>query len=568
MHVTYDTDRPWRILLVDDNALDRADAKAALLGGHDRRYQFVEATSANEAMHLCASSAPFDCMLLDFFLPDGDALDVLARLPCDADKIPHLPVVILTGVAGTESRASLRHGAQDFVGKAWLGRESLTWAVENAIERRKIAREVMAERQVMDSQRQYLFEAERTARLESERVALLKDEFLATLSHELRTPLAVIVGWAGVLQRAQDNPATIKRGVDAIARNAGLQAKLINDLLDMNRIVTGKLILDLQRVDLSALLDSAAEFLRPLAIEKGVDIRIDTHDGAPLELDGDPVRLQQIFANLLGNALKFTPRGGAITLTAQRRADAQVAVTVRDNGEGIDARFLPQLFTRFSQENSKAARVHGGLGIGLSIVKQLTELHGGSVSGDSAGVGQGATFTVMLPLRVADAVDDTAAGTLAETEAEANAEADQLMLIDLHGVSVLLVDDNEDILELSRRVLEERGAGVVTVNSVEAALAQLRNARPQVLVSDISMPKLNGYDLIRTVRGDMQLDDDMLPAVAISAFARPVDQQRALQAGYQAYVIKPLQPHLLIRAVARLVGRGDVSPLTPALQRH
>lgn len=548
--MNYDTDRPWRILLVDDNALDRADAKAALLGGHDRRYQFVEATSANEAMHLCASSAPFDCMLLDFFLPDGDAHDVLARLPCDADKIPHLPVVILTGVAGTESRASLRHGAQDFVGKAWLGRESLTWAVENAIERRKIAREVMAERHVMDNQRQYLFEAERTARLESERVALLKDEFLATLSHELRTPLAVIVGWAGVLQRAQDNPATVRRGVDAIARNAGLQAKLINDLLDMNRIVTGKLILDLQRVDLSAQLDSAAEFLRPLAIEKGVEIRIDTHDGAPLELDGDPVRLQQIFANLLGNALKFTPGGGAITLTARRRDDAQVAVTVHDNGEGIDASFLPQLFTRFSQENSKAARVHGGLGIGLSIVKQLTELHGGTVSGDSAGVGQGATFTVMLPLRAIEQVGGDVAGTVAQ----ADAEADQLMLIDLRGVSALLVDDNEDILELSRRVLEERGAAVVTVNSVVAALAQLSAVRPQVLVSDISMPKLNGYDLIRTVRNDMRLDEHMLPAVAMSAFARPVDQQRALQAGYQAYVIKPLQPHLLIRAVARLVG--------------
>ena len=552
MPVTYDTDRPWRILLVDDNALDRADAKAALLGGHDRRYQFVEATSANEAMHLCASSAPFDCMILDFFLPDGDALDVLARLPCDADKIPHLPVVILTGVAGTESRASLRHGAQDFVGKAWLGRESLTWAVENAIERRKIAREVMAERHVMDNQRQYLFEAERTARLESERVALLKDEFLATLSHELRTPLAVIVGWAGVLQRAQDNPATVRRGVDAIARNAGLQAKLINDLLDMNRIVTGKLILDLQHVDLSALLDSAAEFLRPLAIEKGVEIRVDTHDGAPLELDGDPVRLQQIFANLLGNALKFTPGGGAITLTARRRADAQVAVTVHDNGEGIDASFLPQLFTRFSQENSKAARVHGGLGIGLSIVKQLTELHGGTVSGDSAGVGQGATFTVMLPLRPADGEHGGVSGALAD--AQTNTEADQLMLIDLRGVSVLLVDDNEDILELSRRVLEERGAAVVTVNSVVAALAQLSAARPQVLVSDISMPKLNGYDLIRTVRNDMRLDEHMLPAVAMSAFARPLDQQRALQVGYQAYVIKPLQPHLLIRAVARLVG--------------
>ncbi|MEM8511576.1 signal transduction histidine kinase [Massilia sp. MP_M2] len=566
MAVAHDTDRPWRILLVDDNELDRAEAKAALLCGHHRHYQFVEATSANEAMHLCASSTPFDCMILDFFLPDGDALDVLARLPCDADKIPHLPVVILTGVAGTASRASLRHGAQDFVGKAWLGRESLTWAVENAIERRKIAREVMAERHVMDSQRQYLFEAERTARLESERVALLKDEFLATLSHELRTPLAVIVGWAGVLQRAQDNPDTVRRGVDVIARNAGLQAKLINDLLDMNRIVTGKLILDLQRVDLGALLDSAGEFLRPLAIAKGVDIRIDIRDGAPLELDGDAVRLQQIFANLLGNALKFTPGGGAIVLTARRRDDGQVAVTVRDDGEGIDARFLPQLFTRFSQENSKAARVHGGLGIGLSIVRQLTELHGGTVSGASAGVGKGATFTVLLPLRSIDVVregagDDTAGIVM-------DADAHQLMLIDLRGVSVLLVDDNEDILELSRRVLEERGAGVVAVNSVEAALAQLRDALPQVLVSDISMPTLTGYDLIRTVRNDLRLDAQKLPAVSMSAFARPLDQQRALQAGYQAYLIKPLQPHLLIRAVAQLVGRGEVSPLVPALQRH
>lgn len=558
MAMTSDMDRPWRILLVDDNELDRADAKAALLSGHDRRYQFVEATSANEAIHLCERSAPFDCMILDFFLPDGDALDVLARLPCDADKIPRLPVVILTGVSGTASRASLRHGAQDFVGKAWLGRESLTWAVENAIERRKIAREVMAERHAMDSQRQYLFEAERTARLESERVALLKDEFLATLSHELRTPLAVIVGWASVLQRAQDNPATVARGIDAISRNAGLQAKLINDLLDMNRIVTGKLILDLQRVDLSALLASAGEFLRPLATAKGVSMHIDANEGVALELDGDAARLQQIFANLLGNALKFTPVGGAIALTAQRRDDAQVAVTVSDDGEGIDAPFLPQLFTRFSQENSKAARVHGGLGIGLSIVKQLTELHGGTVSGESAGVGKGATFTVFLPLRT---LDGDSCDSRDVSGAAMEVEAAQLMLIDLTGVSVLLVDDNEDILDLSRRVLEERGADVITVNSVVTALVQLSDARPHVLVSDISMPKLNGYDLIRTVRNDLHLDEHTLPAVAISAYARPLDQQRALQAGYQAYVIKPLQPHLLIRAVARLVGRGDVTAL-------
>lgn len=559
MAMTTGPERPWRILLVDDNVLDRAEAKAALLNGHNRRYQFIEATSANEALHMLEQSASFDCMILDFSLPDGDALDVLAYLPCDSDKAPHLPVVILTGLSGTESRASLRYGAQDFVGKAWLGPESLTWAVENAIERRKIAREVMAERQTMDTQRLYLFEAERTARLESERIALLKDEFLATISHELRTPLSVIVGWANILQKNLDNPATIQRGVDAIARNGQLQAKLIGDLLDMNRIVTGKLILEVRKINMRILLNEAVEFIRPLALAKTVNIQLEATDDETMYMQGDAERLQQIFTNLLGNALKFTLIGGNINVAIQTRDDHRLIITVSDDGEGIDPNFIPHLFNRFSQANGKASRVHGGLGIGLSIVKQLTELHGGTVIGNSAGLGHGATFTVILPTGILDVVDISVAEKNIEQEMDfvREKQLEQVVLTDLRGVNILLVDDNHDILELSRRILIERGADVITVDSVPAALSQLSDAPPDVLVSDISMPKLNGYDLIRTVRKEMQLDETVLPAIAISAYARPLDQQRALQAGYQAYVVKPLQAHLLIRAVARLVGRID-----------
>lgn len=548
MFMSTDDQRRWRILLVDDNSLDRAEAKAALFNGSAHRYQFIEAGSASEALRLCAQQAPpFDCMILDFFLPDGDALDVLAHLPCDADDIPHLPVVILTGVSGTASRASLRHGAQDFVGKAWLGPESLTWAVENAIERRKIAREVIAERQAMEAQRLYLLEAERMARQESERVTLLKDEFLATLSHELRTPLAAIVGWANVLLHSLDNTATVRRGIDAIARNAQLQARLIEDLLDMNRVVAGKMVLDLQRVDVVALLTAASDTLRPLAMASDVAMHVEAPDGPAPQVRGDAVRLQQIFVNLLTNALKFTAAGGRVNMAVQSRDDGHLAVTVSDNGEGIDAAFIPHLFDRFRQANSDAARIHGGLGIGLSIVKHLTELHGGTVSGASAGKGCGATFTVLLPV----ALSDEQAGRAAVQSMEA---VEQPSLTDLRGVSVLLVDDNEDILELSRRVLVECGATVVTVASVLAALAQLREACPDVLVSDISMPELNGYDLIRIVRNDLHLDATALPAIAISAYARAVDQQRALHAGYQAYVVKPLQPHLLVRAIAELTA--------------
>jgi len=540
--------RPWRILLVDDNELDRSEAKAALLNGSSRRYQFTEAASACEALRLCEQSCAFDCMVLDFHLPDGDALDVLSRLSRDADELPCLPVVILTGVAGGTSRSSLRTGAQDYVGKAWLGPESLTWAVENAIERRKMAREVIAERQAMEQQRGALFEAERMARQEGERLARLKDEFLATLSHELRTPLSAIVGWTSLLKQSLDKPETVRRGIEAIALNGHLQTKLIDDLLDMNRIISGKLKLDVELIDIELLLVAAVDMLRPLAESKGIEIVISASNGAPMRVRGDALRLHQVFANLLTNALKFTPAGGRIVIASRPLANSEVEVSVSDNGEGIDPQFLGHLFERFSQANSNAARVHGGLGLGLSIVKQLAELHGGSVTGTSAGIGQGATFTVVLPALPA-LPEVSGAGEIACAGEDKHIES-----IDLRGTSVLLVDDDDDIVEVGRRLLAEYGASVVTANSVSAALTYLRDAPPHVLISDISMPELNGYDLINEVRHGLSLDAQQLPAVAISALSRLEDKQRALDAGYQAYIVKPLRLHGLLQAVANLAG--------------
>lgn len=550
----------WRILLVEDNALDVAEAKAALLAGSGRRCHFSVTALASEALRLCTQEPAYDCMVLDFELPDGDALDVLARLPHDDDGLPHLPVVILTGggASGT-SRGALRAGAQDYVGKAWLGPESLSWAVENAIERRKIAREVIAERQTIETQRQELLAAERAARKESERIALVKDEFLATLSHELRTPLAVIVGWTTILQRSPGNADVLRRGIDAIARNGTLQAQLIDALLDMSRIISGKLQLDVDLIDIDLLVGAVADMLRPGCDTKDVHLSVALGHIAPRQVRGDAVRLQQVLTNLLGNALKFTPAGGAISIATSLLPNGSVEVAVSDNGEGIAPQFIPFLFDRFSQANGKAARVHGGLGLGLSIVKQLVLLHGGVVSGSSAGPGLGSTFKVILPPAEGLALDvlDTAHAQPPLENALALPGELPVADVDLKGISVLLVDDHDDILELSRRLLADCGASVMAVTSAVAALRQLRRSVPDVLVSDISMPDMNGYDLITEVRNRMGLSAQQLPAVAISAFARPQDQQRALSAGYQAYLVKPIRPHLLTRTVASLARRSS-----------
>ncbi len=834
---------PWRILLVDDNPHDRAEAKAALLKGSSRRYEFIEAALAHEALAHCAQLPAPDCVLLDFDLPDADAFELLASMPRDSHGITLVPVVILTGSSRQSlSQELLRAGADDYVGKAWLGPESLTRGVENAVERHRMKRELWRERarqqviadiaqaaagglgnamaamfervrvlvqadiflsyvldvgdhqpmlrltadagldaqarvpflvldpatsvcgsvvaqgkpafrqqiqesdeaataslkmagvqayasyplhvnervigtvsfgtrtrsefgpeecdfmatvvdqvgaawqrldllrrkdnelrsltdnspdiltrfdrqlrhvfinaaitrvtgyppayflgksnrelgmpeelclrleramwhvfstgeaqqvsfdypalsglrhfdclllaeqradgqvlhllgvthdvtarRQLDEQRELLLEAERAARIESERVALIKDEFLATLSHELRTPLSAIMGWASLLQRAPASMDLYRKGIDVIARNAADQAALIGDLLDMNRILSGKLRMDSELVDLDTVAAAAIDTLSPAALAKGITLDLVLVPGQPVWVRGDSARLQQVLWNLLANAVKFTASGGLVTLAIGHHAGTVVA-TVTDNGNGIAAEFLPFLFDRFSQGDGSAARVHGGLGLGLSIVKNLLELHGGTVKASSDGVGQGACFTVILPQASAGtmALKDIVSAPVLLPEGALTGVFGIPALIEndnaLRGMSVLLVDDNPDVLELGRRLLADYGARVITAHSADEALMQIRREIPDILLSDIGMPGTDGYQLIELVRTGMGLDAAQLPAVAVTAYARVQDHARVLQAGYQACIDKPIRPQLLIRTLLALSAVKD-----------
>ncbi len=392
-------------------------------------------------------------------------------------------------------------------------------------------------------------EAERAARAEVERVSLMKDEFLATLSHELRTPLNAVLGWAELLLlRATEDPE-IRRGLETIARNARAQAQMIEDLLDMNRIVSGKVRLDVQRADLAAIVESAVESVQPSAEVKSIRLR-KTLDPLAGPVFGDPHRLQQVVWNLLSNAVKFTPKGGRIDVLLQR-VDSHVEITVTDSGTGISPEFLPHVFERFRQADSSTTRKHGGLGLGLSIVKQLVELHGGSVRAESAGDQQGATFTVSLPLRVVRDGDSREHPT---TRTPAIRQAEIL----LAGVKVLVVDDEPDARDLLMHVLVDAQAEVTTAGSAEEGLARVKTERPDVIVSDIGMPDRDGYQFMRAVRALPVADGGRTPAIALTAFARSEDRTRALLAGYQVHLAKPIEPHELVVTIGSLTGRTGI----------
>ena len=413
----------------------------------------------------------------------------------------------------------------------------------------------ITDRREVEVRREQLLAAEQAARSESERVARAKDDFLASLSHELRTPLAAITGWANVLTRPNIDAQTLRRGIDAIARNADAQSQLVSDLLDTSRIVSGKLRINVERLDLNMIAETAADTARPAAATKGVRIDVRLADERPLDIMGDPARLQQIVSNLLTNALKFTPEGGRVTIsTAQNGARVELSVT--DTGQGIVPEFLPYLFDRFSQADGSAARVHGGLGLGLSIVKSLVELHAGTVTASSAGKDRGSTFKLEFPQAAGGPAQAVAAhaGPAGET-IDKFGLSDHAMpdeTVDLQGVSVLVVDDNADMLEVERRLLCESGASVTTADSAEQALQHLRTTHFDVLLSDLGMPGMDGYGLIHEVRSTLGLSSAHLAAAAVTAFVRPEDRQRALQAGYQACIPKPVHTTALSRAVLDL----------------
>lgn len=403
------------------------------------------------------------------------------------------------------------------------------------------------ERKEAEQNREIRLQSEQAARAEAERIALLKDEFLATVSHEMRTPLTAILGWAQLLRKGTLTGDAFPQAVETIERNARTQAKLIEDLLDMSHILSGRLRIDVQRVRLTDTIEAALAAAEPAAAAKHIRI-VRVLDTKTSPVSGDPIRLQQVVWNLLNNAIKFTPSGGKITITLER-VNSHIEIAVSDSGEGIAPEFLPYVFDRFRQANASTTRQHQGLGLGLAIVKQLSELHGGSVHAKSPGRGLGSTFILHFPVSAMHGghYPETLTGT------DATHRDHDEPVPSLAGADVLVVDDDRDTREMLRSVLEQSGAVVRTASSVEEAVAAFDIRSPDILVSDIGMPGEDGYSLIRKIRERSSGHD--VPALALTAFARSEDRRRALGAGFQMHLAKPVEPAELITAIASLAKR-------------
>jgi PAS domain S-box-containing protein len=402
-----------------------------------------------------------------------------------------------------------------------------------------------AEARKSATERKRLLESERAARAEAERASRLKDEFLAALSHELRTPLSAIVGWLHVLRLSAGEDATMLKGVEVIERSTRAQTQLIEDLLDMSRITSGKLRLDSKSLSPAALVEAAIDGVRHAATAADVRIEVRADDDVP-HVSGDPGRLQQVLWNLLSNAVKFSPRGGVVSVRLENR-EGWARITIRDHGIGIRPDFLPHVFDRFRQADGSTTRRFGGLGLGLSIARHLVDLHGGHIAATSKGEGHGTCFVVMLP-------SQSSAGRPEDfADLGMPAAGDN---VDLAGIRVLLVDDDPDALELLTRVLREANAEVFAAGNAEAALLAMPGYRPTVLVSDIGMPGLDGFELIRRLRRLSRAEGGATPAIALTAFARAEDRAHALNSGFTMHLAKPVEPAQLMAHVAMLARKN------------
>jgi signal transduction histidine kinase len=513
-----------RLLIVDDDLVDRRAVKR-LLAQAGVAVEIVETGDRDGAL-AAVERDRFDCVLLDYRLPGTDGVTLLRDL---RERSLDLAVVALTGQGDQEVAVELmKAGAADFLDKNNLTAERLERSLRYAL---SMAR---AERQ-----RRELLEREQRARLEAQAANRAKDEFLATLSHELRTPLNAILGWTQLLAGGQLDAAASRRAIETIERNTRLQAQLIDDLLDISRIITNQLKLDLKPVPVDSILQAAIDSVLPAATAKGVAVVRETPDAATCILC-DSARMQQVIWNLLSNAIKFTPENGLIRVS-ERREHCTVLLTVTDSGIGIEPEFLPHVFDRFRQQDPATTRRHGGLGLGLSIVRHIVEMHGGGIDVASEGVGRGATFTIRLPI----------SAVAAERRRPAKARAAREP--SLEGIRVLFVDNEADARGLVSAVLESRGAEVTAVDSAAAALETIAAQRPDVLLSDIAMPDVDGYGLIREVRR-RESATSRLPAAALTALAAD-DRKKAIDAGYQAHLRKPVDPSELAAVVATLAGR-------------
>ena len=420
--------------------------------------------------------------------------------------------------------------------------------IERPVRSRTLAR--AAHGALRARRRQYdmreMLDRERETRHEVEAASRAKDEFLATVSHELRTPLNAILGWAQLVRGGALGEEQNARAIETIERNAVAQARLIEDLLDVSRVVSGNLRLTLGRVDLERVVQAACDMLKPMADTRRVKLVTDI-DASATGLVGDAARLQQIVWNLVSNAVKFSAPGSRVEVRVAADGPGTAVVSVTDHGEGIDPAFLPHVFERFRQADGSSTRAHGGLGLGLAIVRSLTELHGGTVTATSEGRGRGASFAVRLP-RSTESVEMPKRAAISSQPTSAS----------LRGMRVLVVDDDPDAREIASAVLTNFEAEVVAVGSVGEALDRLPAARPDVLVCDIGMPERDGYSLIESVRSLPHAEGGDVPAVALTAYTRPADRSRALAAGFDEHLGKPLDVAKLVRVVASLGGRRVV----------
>ena len=534
-----------RVLIVDDDPVFLG-VLAEVLGSR-LEGALVEACMSPVAALDRIAAQDYDVVVSDLLMGGLHGLELLERVKA---MRPTTLVVLITGADDRDlSVRALRGGAYDFIQKP-VEADYLVASIRRAVETRRLRAAVERQQATLRRHAGELEQIVATRTEELRHASRIKDEFLATLSHELRTPLTAILGWARLLCGGRLDVGEQAMAIASIARNARSQAQLIDDLLDVSRIITGKLQLDLQQVDLAAALEGALGVVLPAAQAAGIEIVPRVGEGVDT-VPGDPGRLQQILWNLLSNAVKFTPSGGRIEISMIRRGE-QIAIEVKDSGAGIEPALLPFVFDRFRQgEGLHSSR--RGLGLGLAIARHLVELHGGTVTAASAGRGAGATFTVVLPCPVvAPPSGATRRGRLTSSSRVTAEGSNQCLL----AVRVLVVDDEDDTRQVLRLVLEKAGAVVETASSVAEALAAFEKTRPDVLLCDIGLGHEDGYDLMRQVRARRGDRGGGVPAIALTGYAKPEDRKQALAAGFQLHLAKPGPPDLAL-VVAGLLKREE-----------